>query len=126
VTVYDPDIAPAPERWLALDETDRIDLVTRYHERLRVKVLNLRLHAMIHTVVENQAAIGEAAVVETLARLRREGLTRHDALHAVGGVLIEQMQSLLGEDEESATVDVSDRYAAALRTLTAEGWRAGG
>jgi hypothetical protein len=64
--------------------------------------------------------------VETLARLRREGLTRHDALHAVGGVLIEQMQSLLGEDAESSTDDVSDRYAAALRTLTAEGWRAGG
>jgi hypothetical protein len=44
-------------------------------------------HATIHVVVENQVALGEAVVIDALARLRADGLTRLDAVHAVGTVL---------------------------------------
>jgi hypothetical protein len=40
-------------------------------------------------------------VVATLARLRREGLDRHDAVHAIGSALASRMHSLLvGEQSE--------------------------
>jgi hypothetical protein len=49
-----------------------------------------RAHAATHVVVENQAAMGDAtAVPATLARLMREGLERHDAVHAIGSVLMQ-------------------------------------
>jgi hypothetical protein len=49
---------------------------------------NSSLHAAIHVVVENQVALGgEIPVQETLARLMGEGLSRHEAVHAVGSVL---------------------------------------
>ena len=48
---------------------------------------NLSLHATVHAVVENQLAEGDKRVLETLARLRRQGLCRHEAVHAIGSVL---------------------------------------
>jgi hypothetical protein len=49
-----------------------------------------RGHAIAHTIVESQLATGEVAgVPATLARLmREEGLDRHDAVHAIGSVLM--------------------------------------
>jgi hypothetical protein len=87
---YDASKAPDPQEWLELDESDRIDLVKRYHIRAKLPVgENERLHAAAHVIVENQVAMGDATVVPaTLARLMREGLDRHDAIHAIGSVLV--------------------------------------
>jgi hypothetical protein len=87
---YDAHNAPDPEEWLELDESDRLDLIKRYHIRAKLPVgENERLHAAAHVIVENQVAMGEATVVPaTLARLMREGLDRHDAIHAIGSVLV--------------------------------------
>jgi hypothetical protein len=42
---------------------------------------------VFHVIVENQAAQGlETPVRRTLARLQAEGLSRHDAVHAVGSI----------------------------------------
>ena len=72
---YDPQHAPDPEAWLALDEGERTELVLQYHRRARVRLPNARLHATIHVVVENQVALGdEIPVRRTLERLRAEGL----------------------------------------------------
>jgi len=121
---YDPDRDPDPEMWLELDDDERIALVEKQHRAARESLTNLGAHALFHTIVENQIAIGIPHVVATMERLRREGLDRHDALHAVGSVLAEFMFELAipGSKEYAATVN--EHYAAALANLSAAKWRA--
>jgi hypothetical protein len=119
---YDPDTPPAD--WLQTDEGERIEMVSSYHRRNKVHLPNPQLHAVIHVVVENQLALGEEVVVETLARLRRGGLSRHDGLHAIGSVLAADLYELMRESSE-ATGDAQSRYLARLQNLTADNWRAG-
>lgn len=121
---YSPDEPPDPGEWLALPESDRIELVREYHRRAHAKLPNAGLHASFHVVVENQAALGdELPVRRTLERLQREGLGRHDAIHAVASVLVTQMHELL--DSEPRTPDPTPEYAAALERLNAHDWEAG-
>jgi len=121
---YDPQRAPDPKTWLALDEEERIVLVLQYHRRARVRVPNARLHATIHVIVENQVALGdEIPVRRTLERLRAEGLDRHDAVHAAGSVLAKGIYDLLKEGLPAG--DPNEPYWAELESLTAEGWRRG-
>lgn len=75
-------------------------------------------------VVENQLALGEEAVVKTLARLQAEGLGRHDALHAIGSVLAADLYELMREGSDS-TGDRYARYLERLEKLKAKDWRAG-
>lgn len=121
---YDPDTAPAPADWLAADEGERIEAVSSYHRRRRITLPNAQLHAVIHVVVENQIALAEAVVAETLARLQREGLDRHDAIHAIGSVLAEDLYTLMKEDERSSG-ETYQRYLERLQRLTAKAWRSG-
>src|SRR5437870_4911425 len=121
---YDPETSPRSEDWLQTDEGDRIELVSSYHRRKKIQLPNPQLHAAIHVVVENQLALGEEIVVETLARLQREGLSRHDALHAVGSVLAADLYKVMQENSEAAG-DVYRRYLERLKKLTAKNWRAG-
>ncbi|TMB07809.1 MAG: hypothetical protein E6J71_29280 [Deltaproteobacteria bacterium] len=121
---YDPQRAPDPKTWLALDEEERIVLVLQYHRRARVRVPNSRLHATIHVIVENQVALGdEIPVRRTLERLRAEGLDRHDAVHAIGSVTAKHIYDLLKESPPAG--DPNEPYWAELENLTAEGWRHG-
>jgi hypothetical protein len=121
---YDPDASPTPTDWLRTDEAERIESVSAYHRRNKIKLPNLQLHAVVHVVVENQIALGEEIVVNTMARLRAEGLSRHDALHAIGSVLAENLYELLRQDK-GATDEPYRRYLERLQRLTAEKWRAG-
>lgn len=121
---YDPEAPPQSTGWLETDEGERIELVSAYHRRKKVHLPNGQLHAVIHVIVENQLALGEEVVVETLARLQSEGLSRHDALHAIGSVLAADLYQLMQETSE-ATDDVQRRYFDRLKTLTAKNWRAG-
>jgi hypothetical protein len=121
---YDPDTPRHSADWLHTDEGERIELVSSYHRRKKVHLPNARLHAVIHVVVENQLALGEEVVVETLARLQREGLSRHEAVHAIGSVLAADLYELMQESSE-ATDDVHRRYLNRLQELTATNWRAG-
>jgi hypothetical protein len=74
--------------------SERIDRVIDCHRRVRFKRPNVRLHAIMHVVVENQILLGdEAPVASTLARLMAEGLERHNALHAVVSVLSAAMST---------------------------------
>ena len=72
LTEYDADVAPPPADWLAVDEAERVLLVEAYHRRLGINHPQLKLHATLHTVVENQVAAREADVLEAFARLQRE------------------------------------------------------
>src|SRR5215471_7358353 len=121
---YDPDIPSQSDEWLQADEGERLDLVSSYHRRKKTPLPNQQLHAVIHVVVENQLALGEEVVVETLDRLMSEGLTRHDALHAIGSVLAADVYELLREDGD-ATDDIYRRYLEGIQKLTAKSWRSG-
>jgi hypothetical protein len=119
--IYDPEVEPSAAEWLATGEAERITLVESYHRRRRIRLPQLTIHATIHVVVENQIALGEAVVIETLARLRTEGLTRHDALHAVGMVLAENIYEIL-KASPTDTSDPNPLYFDRLRRLTAADW----
>jgi hypothetical protein len=119
---YDPLEAPDPQQWLALDESERIDLVEDYHRDAGIRLPNLKAHATLQAVVENQIALGdEVPVGRTLERLMAEGLDRHDALHAIGMELAVHMNDLLRKGE--AGPDPNQPYYDALEQLTAESWR---
>ena len=117
---YDPLNAPDPGEWQSVDEQERIILVTEHHREAGVKLPNERLHATVHVIVENQIALGdEIPARATLERLIREGLDRHDAIHAVGNVLVDYMQELAGGD---AAPNANERYYEELKKLKAAEW----
>jgi hypothetical protein len=119
---YDADEQPDPDVWLVLDEMERLDLVSDYHRRTGVQLETPELHAMAHVVVENQVALGEAtSVPEVLDRLINEGLNRHDAVHAIGSVLLRVVFDTVHERDDAS--DINAKYRQELATLTAADWR---
>jgi Domain of unknown function (DUF1841) len=120
LTKYDPERAPDPARWLAEDEYRRIDIIERYHRRQRIEVPRLHAHAAIHVAVENQVAMGdELPVAEAVQRLMAQGLSRHDAIHAVGAVLVNHLNRILAAGEPD-----NEAYNRDVRALTKETWYA--
>jgi hypothetical protein len=123
---YDIDTAPRASDWLSSDEDERLALVESYHRRKRIHVPRARAHAVIHVIVENQLALEEQVVVETLAPLQADGLSRHDAVHAIGGVLAEHLNKLLSGEALAPEVDRHREYFDVLKSLTADAWRNSG
>jgi hypothetical protein len=115
---YDPLSGPDPTEWLGLDELSRIDLVTEYHRRKKVRLPNRRLHATFHVVVENQLAEGFVAAQDALRRLMDGGLDRHEAVHAIGSVVASDVYSALS----SGSARGEHEYVRRLSELTAERW----
>jgi hypothetical protein len=119
---YEANDQPHSATWLELDENERVDAVMDYHRRAKAKLGNLKLRAMTHVVVENQVALGEATPVSaTLNRLMHEGLDRHEAIHAIGSVLMRTVFDAFQEPDVGG--DINARYGRELATLTAAGWR---
>ena len=119
---YDPAHVPAPDAWLELSDDDRIALVREHHEAASTEPPNAILHATFHVVVETQLASADPPeVVETMARLLRQGLDRHDALHAIGSELARMMHTAV--DHPSNTPDATQAYIAGLKQMTADKWR---
>jgi len=122
---YDPERTPDPVAWLELDEQERILLVEQYHRRARIKLPNLKLHATFHVIVENQIAANLEPVIQAMARLNKEGLTRHDAVHAVASVVAEHVYDLLNTNAKDDAGTAQARYNAAVDRLNARNWRGG-
>jgi hypothetical protein len=119
---YDPLEAPDPREWLALDEKERLALVEDYHRRARIRLPNLAAHAVAHTIVENQIALGdETPAQRTAERLMKEGLDRHEAIHAIGMALMGHVFELM--KTSNSGLDSNQVYFAELERLTAEEWR---
>jgi hypothetical protein len=119
---YEANDQPHSATWLELDESERIDAVMDYHRCAKVVPENLKLHAMTHVVVENQVALGEATPVPaTLNRLMHEGLDRHEAIHAIGSVLMRTVFDVFQEPDVGG--DINARYSRELAMLTAASWR---
>jgi hypothetical protein len=109
---YDGDIEPDSELWLATHERDREALVLEYHRELSENMD--ASHIAIHVAVETQLAAGtppngRAAV----ARLMKAGLSRHEAVHALGEVL----EATIAEMERTGSAFDARRYEAALDAI---------
>lgn len=121
---YDPEQPPRPEDWLALDEGERIELIEAFHRDARISLPKAArtAHAAIHAVVENQIALNDDPIVRVLSRLRTEGLTRHEAIHAIGSVLAEGIYDL--STVKDTPESFRARYYATVERLSAATWRA--
>lgn len=123
---YNPHKPLEKEKWLSITESERIDQVIDYHKHQKIKLPNAMMHAIIHVTVENQAALGDDYPVEAkLKQLMQEGLDRHDAIHAVGSVLAENLYGMFSGDSRSgeADQDTNKAYLEKLKNLTAVQWR---
>jgi hypothetical protein len=60
-----------------------------------------------------------------MARLNKEGLTRHDAVHAVASVVAEHVYDLLNTNAKDDASTAQARYNAAVDRLNARNWRGG-
>jgi Domain of unknown function (DUF1841) len=119
---YDPNQLMNAKEWSELDEGEQTQLVMEYHRRVRAKLPNLQLHCTLHVVIENQALLGdETPVAATLLRLVKEGLNRHDAIHAIAAELAVMMFNI---GTRSAGSNVNEAYFSNVKRLTAAGWRA--
>lgn len=120
--LYDANEEPDVERWLAIDESVRTAAVESHHSSLadHPDMPNRHVHALMHVIVENQLAINDPPEVRpTLKRLRAGGLTRHEAIHAIGSVVAEALFNVVKEGAEF------DRglAARALAKLRPDEWR---
>jgi hypothetical protein len=122
---YDPSVEPPAQEWLALPEEGRIEMVRSFHERHDNDLSEedqLRMHVGIHVIVENQIAMRYEPVPSTVARLTRQGLERHEAIHAVGAVLSCQIWDAQQNPDAQWESGV---YRRKLEKLTAKRWRKG-
>ena len=124
IKTYNPFAAQDSALWLETDESERIELVLNYHEQCDDDIPEdgKKMHSLIHVVVENQLALGEKYVVNTLSKLERQGLDRHDAIHAIGAVLSAGIYDSLKGTTEEFTVK---KYRKRLEKLSAKRWNKG-
>lgn len=121
---YDPSIEPDKKVWLEATENERVAAVLEFHANndndLDEKALII--HSSIHVIVENQLAMGVELLPETIAKLMRQGLSRHEAIHAIGAVISGDILEIVrGEKTEFSP----KKYRRKLEKLTAKRWRKG-
>ena len=112
-----------------MDEQQRLDLVLEYHLQEDMGEANEKVHAIVHVVVENQIADDTLSVRGTLQRLMSEGLDRHQAIHAIGSVLMGYIYDVLRTADKNSQShrlgpdpEAHKAYFAELEGLTSEGW----
>jgi hypothetical protein len=120
VKSYNPLKSPNRSEWLALSETERIELIHDHHTEQGERVDRLTAHCGIHATIETQMALDTPQVRATLGRLRKQGLNRHDAIHAIGFVLAEHMQNLIASTPEG--LDPNEDYYEKLSKFNAPDW----
>lgn len=120
---YNPEVVPDPAEWLSLPELERIRLVQNYHVANKEKAPSLKAHAAMHVVVENQLASGYGPSMRAMARLQAEGVTRHNAVHAIASVIAEFIYELRHEQTQEQRASFQSRMGDAIEQLKAEDWR---
>ncbi|HEY5624271.1 MAG TPA: hypothetical protein VIV14_10970 [Gammaproteobacteria bacterium] len=118
---YDPDVAPDKLDWIDTDEGEQLHRIMQFHESHGEYGESLEAHAALHVAIETQIATDTPEVEATLDRLVKQGLTRHDAIHAIGSVLADSIEEILASDE-SETADANARYYEKLSRLNASDW----
>ncbi len=121
---YNPDKPIDPSEWLEIDEAERIGLVRDFHETLEDEMPDdaLSIHSTVHVIVENQLAMGVELIPETIAKLTRQGLDRHEAIHAIGAIISEDIFNIV----KCTTQELSPKkYRRRLDKITAKRWLKG-
>lgn len=120
---YNPAKSPDRAEWRALSERDRIDLIYEYHDFIGETGENMEAHAAIHAAIETQIAEDVPEIRVTLGRLRKQGLNRHDAIHALGSILAQHMQNIINSSYEDG-VDQNAQYSMMLASFDVADWYA--
>jgi hypothetical protein len=119
---YDAAVDVATEAWRDLSEQERLSRVARFHNETLTPAQmppSMQRHAAMHVIVETQLAEDQPAEARVaLRRLMAEGMSRHEAVHALGWLSTEHMRRAL---EAQRPVDLA-AYAADLSTLTVRSW----
>lgn len=121
---YNPNNAVNNVNWLALDETIKIKLVQDFHLDLALDLSDdaLKVHSLIHVIVENQLTTGVGVANETVEKLMRQGLERHESIHAIGAIISEDIFNVMKGD----SIEFSfKKYRRKLEKLTAKRWLKG-
>lgn len=123
---YNPLQQPDREKWLEASESDRIDAVREFHENHDNGGFEedeaLTIHSTVHVIVENQLAEGVELLPETIAKLMRQGLNRHEAIHAIGAILTEDIFDIVRGEKAKFSLK---QYRRKLEKITAKRWRKG-
>ena len=119
---YDPNTDVDPAEWAKLEERERLSRVAKYHNATLKRAQmppSMQRHAAMHVIVESQ--IAESAPPEArgaLERLQSEGMSRHNAIHAIGWLATDHMRRAMAKQRP-----VDDKaYAADLAALTVRSW----
>ena len=119
---YDPNVEVDPQEWGSLDERQRLSRVAKYHNATLKRAQmppSMQRHSAMHVIVESQlvdAAPPQAR--SALTRLMGEGMSRHDAIHAIGWLATEHMRRAMAKQRP-----VDDKaYANDLSALTVRSW----
>lgn len=92
---YRADHEPGDSFWADLSEEEQIHAIIQHHRLRNIELPDAQLHALTHLLVEQHLACGKSPVaVASLRRLVGEGLSRHEAVHAIGWVLTTTMHEL--------------------------------
>ena len=119
---YNAMVEPDPQSWLLLDEDIRMDLVNQFvEENEDIDDEAIPIHSAVHVIVENQLAEKIRVTVDAYARLLRQGLDRHEVIHAIGVVISGDIFDMLDENKGASGM----KYKSRLRKLTAKRWRKG-
>ena len=98
---------------MELNESEQVELAEDYHRRKRIPLPDIKIHALCHVAIENQLANDFPEVVEALKR--------HNAIHAIGSVLVPIMFNV-GKPGAESTQEAGAAYLEELKQLTAGKW----
>ncbi len=121
---YDPSIQPNVEEWLEATDDEKTTLVREYHEENEEDLDDkaLTIHSSVHVIVENQLAMGVELLPETIAKLTRQGLSRHESIHAIGAIITEDIFDIVRGNKNEFS---PKQYRRKLEKITAKRWRKG-
>jgi len=123
---YNPLAEPNSEEWLESSEEDCIDSVRHFHEHSNdddfADDQALSIHCAVHVIVENQLALNVEYLPETLSKLMRQGLDRHEAIHAIGAILSEEIFKMFRGETSAFSTKL---YRRQLEKITAKRWKKG-
>lgn len=121
---YDPSIQPNTEEWLEITDDERTAIVREFHEKTEegLDEKALTIHSAVHVIVENQLAMGVELLPETIAKLVKQGLSRHEAIHAIGAIITEDIFDIMRGNKSEFS---PKQYRRKLEKITAKRWKKG-
>jgi hypothetical protein len=103
----------------------RADAVRDYHLRNRHWFVGEVWHAEIHVLAENALVLQQLGTAEKLEELDRDGLDRHEGVHAIGVTYGHAIVDwAMRADEDRPDVELEAFIVRSIESLTVASWRA--